>query len=228
MVESDVTMSSKKPRTYQNPLFRPIPPSMATMPTKNSIIAAQDNSLSSPPEKFKMKCSACQIIGVALVVMLAIAVLVAICIVLVFKLPQAQGNISITDSNDIESLRQDVETLKQLVYNLRELFNSTLDDLQASEGGDLDLQNRIDSRINQVSRAFQLDLDKLRTNLNDSLLSVTTVIDQTSQNVLRIELQMTNYTAQLSTRLSRGIDIISHELAEIQTNLSTGEAIIER
>ena len=195
---------------YQNPAFPPDPPELTKEAASDSVTIVGRNSYSknTSSEQNKKCCSAGRIFGVAFVATLAIAALVAICVVLIFRLPQAQGSESSTSSDDIDSLRQELETLKLLVNNHQEVFssdglvmkselnsliqlqdtwqrmNNTVGSLQLQlHTTTQDLQNTIDAGMSEVSRAndaFQLALDDLRTNLSDSFQSTTTIIDQVS------------------------------------------------
>ena len=200
---------------YQNPAFPPDPPELTKEAASDSVtsVGIVGRNLYSPnasSEQNKKCCSAGRIFGVAFVATLAIAALVAICVVLIFRLPQAQGSESSTRSDDIDldTLRQELETLKQLVNNHQEVFssdglvmkselnslmqlqdtwqrmNNTVGSLQLQlHTTTQDLQNTIDAGTSEVSRAndaFQLALDDLRTNLSDSFQSTTTVIGQVS------------------------------------------------
>ena len=198
---------------YQNPAFPPDPPELTKEAASDSVtsVGIVGRNLYSPnasSEQNKKCCSADRIFGVAFVATLAVAALVAICVVLIFRLPQAQGSESSTRSDDIDTLRQELETLKQLVNNHQEVFssdglvmkselnslmqlqdtwqrmNNTVGSLQLKlHTTTQDFQNTIDDGMSEVSRAndaFQLALDDLRTNLSDSFQSTTTMIDQVS------------------------------------------------
>ena len=105
---------------YQNPAFSANPSKLTKEAASDSvtsvgIVGRNSYSKKTSSEQSKKCCSAGRIFGVAFVATLAIAALVAICVVLIFRLPQAQGSESSTSSDDIESLRQELETLKKLI-----------------------------------------------------------------------------------------------------------------
>ena len=222
---------------------------MERAPTVYSVSAGKNSYSVTEPETKRKKCSAGRIFGVAFIATLAIAALVAICVILIFKIPQPQGSESNGGSGDVQALRQEIETVKQLVNSnqvssasesqsmkveLNALMedswrriNSTIEDLHlllhASKG---DLQSRIDDGMYEVSRAndaFQQGLDSLKANLSDSFLSFSAMIDEVSQRAsqetLTVEVQLTNFSRLVE--LASDITQVSAEVDNLSDGLDT-------